>query len=340
MEAKEVVNKNLLTDKREQDSVNFAANMQRVIEELREEKKYSAMRLLASTLNSYINFVRSYDLNADTTLDLLTSGRLKTYQEWLLQKGASRDTLSSYMRSLRAAYNRIIPVGSEKHNPKLFADVHTAVASQTKRALEKGKMNILFATDMASLPENLRPILAYFLLMFFFRGMPFIDLAYLRKKDVKGDCIIYCRHKTGKQLTVRIPKEAIALFQQYKDKNPHSPYLFPILNGLVNDEWKLYQNYQKALRRFNKQLDVLARLLLPGVKLSSYTARHTWATLSYHRGTSIGVISQALGHSSVRVTETYLKPFDNERVDEANDNLLREIMIPQSSVKALLYTVL
>ena len=62
------------------------------------------------------------------------------------------------------------------------------------------------------------------------------------------------------------------------------------------------------------------------VKVSSYTARHTWATLSFHLGIPVGIISEALGHSSVRVTETYLKPFENERVDKANDKLIISVI--------------
>ena len=57
----------------------------------------------------------------------------------------------------------------------------------------------------------------------------------------------------------------------------------------------------------------------------TYTARHTWATLAYHMGQSIGIISQSLGHSSIRVTETYLKPFENERIDEVNRQLIAAV---------------
>ncbi len=72
--------------------------------------------------------------------------------------------------------------------------------------------------------------LAYFLLMFLFRGMPFIDLAHLRKQDVKGKYIVYSRHKTGRQITVRIPKEAMKLIEKFKNMNYDSIYLFPILD--------------------------------------------------------------------------------------------------------------
>lgn len=81
-------------------------------------------------------------------------------------------------------------------------------------------------------------------------------------------------------------------------------------------------DYLRALRNFNLKLEKIASLLLPGVKLSSYVARHTWATLAFHAGMSIGIISKALGHFSIKVTETYLKPFENEKVDAANEELI------------------
>jgi integrase len=157
------------------------------------------------------------------------------------------------------------------------------VESQTKRALELEQMNTLLCTDLRKLPSDLRCVLAYFLLMFLFRGMPFIDLAYLRKQDVKGNRIVYSRHKTGRQMTVRIPKEAMELMKEFKSKNPDSIYLFPILHrqeskkkraGKVKKDKELYMDYLRALRGFNLKLEKIASLLLPGVKLSSYVAKH------------------------------------------------------------------
>lgn len=313
----------------------FAACMQQVIGQLKAEKKFPAMRTHVSAMNSFMEFMkagkeedagdispRGPDTEDIPFPDVFTPGRLKSYQKWLLQRGASWDTVSTYMRRLKVTYNRILPPGSDGHDFKLFADVYTKVEPKTKRALKEAHINVLANTGMDTLPGELRPVLAYFLLMFLFRGMPFIDLAYLRKRDLRDGVITYCRHKTGRQLIVRIPKEAVPLFEQCKDRNPLSPYLFPILDGRIRDEWELYQYYQKALRGFNRRLAVVAGLLLPGVKLSSYTPRHTWATLAFHMGIKTGVIRQALGHSSIRVTETYLKPFEDEKVDQANDLLI------------------
>lgn len=183
------------------------------------------------------------------------------------------------------------------------------------------------ALQPVPVPENLHRALAYFLLMFLLRGMPFIDLAHLRKSDMKGNTLMYHRHKTGRQMTVQIPPEAVRFLEAYRDKSDASPYLFPVLDGTLTDDAALYNDYLSALRRFNSDLGELAEMLFSGtVKISSYTARHTWATLMFHMGVPVGIICEALGHSSIRVTETYLKPFGNEKVDKANKKLIGSIM--------------
>ena len=218
-----------------------------------------------------------------------------------------------------------MPPGTAEHNPRLFDDVYTGVVSQTKRALTARQMEQLLEADLSGLSPQQQAILAYFLLMFLLRGMPFIDLAHLRKRDMQDGRITYSRHKTDKPITVRIPREALVLIAKYADRHSASPYLFPILDAKIRDGWQSYRNYRDALRHFNRKLGQVMSRLLPGVRVSSYTARHTWATLAFHSGQPVGIISQALGHSSLRVTETYLKPFGNELVDKANRQLIASV---------------
>ncbi|MCD8267912.1 MAG: site-specific integrase [Parabacteroides sp.] len=299
-------------------------SMLSVIEILKEEKKRSSVHTYTAVLHSFTDFSGGREAGMQLG-EVFLSGRLREYQEWLRQKGLSWNTVSTYIRTLRAVYNRLYPPGSVGYNPKLFAGMYTKVESKTKRALTVNQMQMLINTDLDLLPEDVRSALTWFILMFLFRGMPFIDLANLRKTDIKGNTIVYCRHKTGKQIVVGIPREAFDLLQRFADKNPASPYLFPILNGRLKDEWQLYRCYLEALHNINKKLEKVSKLLLPGVKISSYTARHTWAALAFYQGMSLGIISKALGHSSIRVTETYLKPFENEKVDEANDLLIASL---------------
>lgn len=307
----------------------LASYMATVIEQLRCEGKFPAVHVYRCALHSFQKFAGGSDIQLLMD-EVFTPGRLKAYEEWLMVKQKRElNTVSGYMRILRAIYNRWTPPGTLGHDSKLFSNVYTKVVSQTKRALNEKQMERLLKADTYGLPEFLtkeqQAVLAYFLLMFMFRGMPFIDLAHLRKCDIRGRYIIYRRHKTGKQLTLEIPQAALRLIREYRDGNSDNAYLFPILNPDIHSSLEQYQRYRDALRRFNHTLKLIMKRLLPGIKISSYTARHTWATIAYHLGQPIGLISQSLGHSSVRVTETYFKPFENARIDKLNRQLIEVV---------------
>lgn len=296
-----------------------------VIGMLKREGKFPAMHVYACTLRSYEKFCAEerHPKNITASLsmqEIFTPERLKEYEDWLAGQQSSPNTISTYMRTLQAVYNRWISPGIEGYNPVLFKDVYTKVESRTKRALTAEQMEQLRNTDFSVLTLRQQQVLTYFLLMFMLRGMPFIDLAHLRKSDLRNRRITYRRHKTGKLMVVDVPPDAMRLLQKYRDKTD-SEYLFPLLHGGLFME-EHHHRYQETLRHFNRELARLMKQLLPGVSVSSYTARHTWATLAYHSGVPVGLISQSLGHSSIRVTMTYLKPFDAEVIDRINRQVI------------------
>ena len=296
-----------------------------VIGMLKREGKFPAMHVYACTLRSYEKFCAEERHPKNTTASLsmqeiFTPERLKEYEDWLAGQQSSPNTISTYMRTLQAVYNRWMSPGIEGYNPVLFKDVYTKVESRTKRALTAEQMEQLRNTDFSVLTLRQQQVLTYFLLMFMLRGMPFIDLAHLRKSDLRNRRITYRRHKTGKLMVVDVPPDAMRLLQKYRDKTD-SEYLFPLLHGGLFME-EHHHRYQETLRHFNRELARLMKQLLPGVSVSSYSARHTWATLAYHSGVPVGLISQSLGHSSIRVTMTYLKPFDAEVIDRINRQVI------------------
>lgn len=324
--------------------MELSSYMLAVIEELKREQKYAAAHGYLCALHSFHDFAGGRGVPLPMN-EVFRPERLKAYEEWLVQKKArplKPNSVTSYMSSLRAVYNRWMPAGTPGHDAKMFADVHTRVVSQTKRALQGWQMEKVLAdgrtgnpiakpagTLIAKPAGRLRitgqATLDYFRLMFLCRGMPFIDLAHLRKRDLQGRYLVYLRHKTRRPMRVELCPEALRLLRKYGKENPDSPYLLPILDADTPGGWGLYKDYQDALRLFNRALAQVMELLLPGIRVSSYTARHTWATLAYHMGLPLGVISQSLGHSSIKVTETYLKPFENERLDKANKQLIATV---------------
>ena len=214
--------------------------------------------------------------------------------------------VSTYIKTVRSVYNRAVDRKYIRYVPRLFEHVYTGTRADRKKALEASDISSLVreterSLQRGTLPNTQQRTRIFFVLMFMLRGIPFVDLAYLHKRDLQGNVLSYRRRKTGRALTVSLTPEAMQMVRMVANRNPDSPYLFPILQSEEGTE-AAYREYQSAL--------------------STYAARHTWATMAYHCEIHPGIISEAMGHSSITVTETYLKPFSNRKIDEANQRVI------------------
>lgn len=247
---------------------------------------------------------------------------LKSYEQWLRSRQLSWNTVSTYLRAIRSVYNRAITEGVAVYRPQLFRRVFTGVKADVKRSLDRKGLARFFSGNV--LPKGrLERVSGMAKLMFMLRGMPFVDVAYLQKNDLCGNVITYRRRKTGRLLTVTVTAGAMKLLRSLRCHDSRSPFLFPILKSGTAAE--VYGQYRRALRRFNRGLDAVRRSMGMMQRLSSYTIRHTWGTMAYRCEINPGIICEALGHSSVKVTETYLKPFNAGRIDEANKQVLKAV---------------
>ena len=293
---------------------NFISFMTQVSKEREQSGNLGTAHVYRSTLNAIVRFLNSDRLQFQE----ITPAWLKSFEVSLRARGCSWNTVSTYLRTLRAVYNRAVEQHKADYVPHLFRSVYTGTRADRRRSLDEEDMKKVF-TPLS--PEEGTPAMRSaqekFILMFLLRGLPFVDLAYLRKSDLHGNVITYRRHKTGRPLSVTLTPEAMALLQKYMNRDPSSPYLFSILRTKEGAK-ETYREYQLALRHFNYQLDLLGKFLGLEERLSSYVARHTWATTAYYCEIHPGIISEAMGHSSITVTETYLKPFRNKKIDEAN----------------------
>ena len=286
-----------------------------IIGELRENGRWGTAHIYQSTLNVFSAFNNYRDLH----LRKLNPVVLKRFEMHLRQRDCSWNTVSTYLRTFRAVYNRAVNSRMVVYTPHLFRSVYTGTRADHKRALCDEDMKKVFTRlpSSSAIPLAVRRAQDMFVLMFLLRGLPFVDLAYLRKSDLRDNVITYRRRKTGRPLSVTLTPEALELLKKYMNRDSHSPYLFSLLKSGEGTK-EAYREYQLALRSFNQQLLLLGQLLGLGDRLSSYTARHTWATTAYYCEIHPGIISEAMGHSSITVTETYLKPFRNKKIDEAN----------------------
>lgn len=301
---------------------DFVTYMQSVTLSYAASGRYGTAHVYQSSLNALVAFLEKGQL----PFDGLNPALLKAFESHLLAGGRSWNTVSTYLRMLRSVYNRAVSEGAAPYIPQLFKYLYTGTRSEHKRALDRREMASLFRLHRErKLPARLRQTLDIFLLMFLLRGIPFVDLACMKRGNLKGRTLTYRRRKTGRLLSVTLTREAAAIIRTYMNKDRHSPYLLPFLQA-KDGSAAAYRQYQLALRRFNASLDRLRTHTSTGLPpISSYTARHTWATLAYHCEIHPGIISEAMGHSSISVTETYLKPFGNKKIDHANQVVIAAI---------------
>ncbi|WP_287665822.1 site-specific integrase [Bacteroides sp.] len=295
--------------------LNVLTFMKEVADGLQMGGNFGTAHVYRSSLNAII----AYCGGEDFTFNEITPEWLKGFEIHLRKRKCSWNTVSTYMRILRAVYNRAVDNNEAKYIPRLFRYVYTGTRAEHQRALETGDVEKIFAglILLSGVNPAIQRARHFFILMFLMRGMPFVDLAYLRKSDLHGNVITYRRRKTGRPLSVTLTNEAMRIVRMYMNQDVHSPYLFSFLRS-PEGTMEAYREYQLALRSFNRQLLILGEFLGIPNRLSSYTARHTWATTAYYCEVHPGIISQSMGHSSITVTETYLKPFQNKKIDEAN----------------------
>ncbi len=289
-----------------------------LIVELEKEQRNGTAHVYRSTLNRLRTFMNGQEMS----FDQLTAEWLNLFQKHLLAGELKWNTVSTYMRMLRAIYHKAVERGITPYVPRLFNKVHTGVDSPVKRAVPREVISTLMKSEK-KLPQRLAFSRDVFVLLFLLRGMSFVDLAFLRKCDLQAGVITYHRHKTGRKITVSVPPEAMAILEKYRDERSASPYLFPIIKQLGHNE---YGQYTRMLRLQNYNLLLLARALNIRERLSTYTARHTWATTALQQNYNANLICDAMGHSSVKVTETYFQPFKEAEINKMNRNIIAFMM--------------
>lgn len=291
----------------------------KAIKEARQAGRYGTANLYASALNSFLKFTGNNTLSFKD----ITTETIKQYEEHLLQKGRRHNTISTYMRILRSIFNQAYEqrVPETVLADELFRFVFTGYQPTTKRAISPTLIRRLAQLDLES-QANLCFSRDLFLLSFYLRGIPFVDLVHLRKTDIRHNTIYYYRHKTHQQLSVYIEPYAAGIIRRYINKKSSTPYLLPILSSTGGEG---YRQYKSALRLYNQHLHYISKVLHLSVPLTSYVARHSWATAAKEEGISVSIISEGLGHSSEKTTQVYLASFNNNTMSKANRKVIATI---------------
>lgn len=298
--------------KSNQDNSFVSTYMQKVISSMKKQGQYASASSYECTLNRIQKFTGDkYCL----CFEDITVKWLNRFITHLQHEGLKTNTVHFYIRILRAVYNKAfkegIP-GAQGASP--FRKITLGHVRTAKRAIDKSSI-IQIAKMELEQESRIEMARDFFLFSYYTRGMAFVDMAFLKYSDITDGVISYARRKTGQPLQVRIVEPLQALIDKYRNAGE---YVLPILSS---GSKSLYNEYRSGLKRYNAHLKNLSEKLQFSQPLTSYVARHSWATIAKRCGASVSVISEGLGHSSEKVTYTYLAALDPSVIDAVNDSV-------------------
>ena len=281
------------------------------VERVREMGRYKTASNYLTAARSWTRFIG----REDWLFSEMTADKVAAYQRWLSERDISPNTISTYMRALRVMYHRAM---EKVDNP--FAQVFTGRAKTRKRSLTPEDIQQLHALQ---LPQGSSLALArdIFIFSFYAMGMPFVDIAYLKKQQLRDGYIHYARHKTGQRIEVALLPSMLRIIERYQEAD--SDYVFPILTADTPE--RQHHLYSCRLRQYNYSLRRLEQFLPTPCHLSSYVVRHSWASIAYQHHLDISLIGKALGHTKTSTTLLYIKSLADPDLAKANQEMITEL---------------
>lgn len=297
---------------------NVEAFYTAVITKLLLEKRYGTAGQYKSGLSSLSHFIRTKGI-AKLLFKDIDETFISDYIHYLRKRNITENTVMMYLKTFRALYNKARKEGVNLGPQMPFRDIRVRRQETLKRALcVRDIQKIAHCNLSHNLPmQQARDL---FMFSFYTRGMSFVDIIHLRHCSIMNNTIYYERHKTGQLLQIKIEKPLRDIIEKYKQVE--SPYIFPILTNTSGVNRPLYTNYRYALASANRFLKRLGKELSITLPLTTYVARHSWATIAKQEGVSIAGISESLGHSSERTTQIYLRSFGDEVIEQINKHVV------------------
>lgn len=288
------------------------------IEFLREMKRTGYLLSIRQTYNSMLKFCGSLDI----PFSEIECGWLKRYEIWLRKQCMSENTIGIRFRNLRMIYNLAIEKGVVKKELYPFDSYKVSKLHEetAKRAITKEDILAVLNYPLDKADFYVQLAIHLFSFSYFMGGINFVDMAMLTSKNIVNNRLIYNRKKTGKLINLPLIDEARAIIEIY-DNNSSNSYLFPILSALHKTEQMKLNRLHKVITKVNKALKQIGEELDLPIKLTTYVARHSFATVLKRAGVSTSIICESLGHSSEKITQIYLDSFENSQIDEAMSHL-------------------
>ena len=250
---------------------------------------------------------------------------LRRYENWLRTSGCGDTTISQLFRTLRSVFNKAVELQLVKRDYYPF-DAYKVSKFDTrtkKRAITKEDVRKVIALDLSQGYPSERLARDIFVFSYFGAGINFADIALLKYGNVRDGRVQYVRKKTGKPINFLLTEEMRNIIAKYQQQGQtDEDYIFPILDRRVHrTEQQRYDRTHKVLTNTNRWLRKIGQRV--GIEhLTTYVARHTFATVLKRAGVNIAIISESLGHSDLSTTQIYLDSFENSQIDAAMQNLL------------------
>jgi len=288
-----------------------------VLTDIHEDKfnlrRFSTAANYRSTMRSVCSFTNGHDI----PIEDITHSWVESYEFFLKQRGAVRNTSSFYMRVLRAAYNRELREHPFPTCGNPFEGIYSGIDHTVKRSVGMdGVAKMVSLKKKSGVPDIIKDL---FLFSFYSRGMSLVDMSYLKWSDYSDGRIRYFRKKTGQMIDMKVEPCMMKIMERYR--NPDSKYVFPIIR--TDDPYEAHCQHRSFLLKYNRCLKNAAKSIGFTQTLTSYCSRHTWASVCRDSGMPLSSISNALGHTSEKTTRIYLSQMDKTVVDKGNEKMLK-----------------
>lgn len=278
-----------------------------------------------STYKSTLNVLKEYSSGQEISFYNIDYEFLMDFEKFLFKRGCTEGGVNHHMRNIRAVFNQAIRKDYCEAAYYPFTTKHNDRGYSLSRVKSKAKPRALSAEDLEKLKSfpiedypDLIDSYFYFMFSYYTRGMNFTDLARLTRGSIQGGRIHYQRRKTGAYYSIKISPQLKSILSHF-DQSPD--FLFPILSDFHQTEQQQMDRIHKCLRKMNRDLSKIGNILDTSIPMTSYVARHTWASTLKRKGYSTELISEGLGHTEIATTKAYLENFSDEMLDSTDEAL-------------------
>ena len=293
------------------------------IDDLKSIGKIGTAKNYRDSFNSLKRFTNG---KLDFYFNEITLQWLNSYERWLRNNQCKETSMSVFFRTLRSAFNKAIMNKNVKEEAYPFKEFKISKfdTATEKRAIPKESNKQIMSVSLETGRKYMQLSKDLYIFSYLCGGINFVDMANLQYSNIADEKLSYIRQKTGKKIIIPISAEAIDILNRYRKENRCSDdYIFPILDKQTHiTEQQKYNRKHKVLGHVDKCLKIISKEAGININLTTYVARHSFATVLKRSGVNTSIISESLGHSSEKVTQIYLDSFENSQIDEAMKNLL------------------